>query len=149
MTVLTEKPHIVFSNFLYFVCDLFLSIACRISMHSTLGVITSHPVSSPWLHLSSLHLFSMCFFFPFPLISCVHPSLPSICLSVSLFVTHAHTSTQPNTTGQITQPYNYLLLSPLFFNKLSNRFNYYRQSLPFLCFPFSCVLHCISIIVKL
>lgn len=86
--------HFFFSNLLYFVYDLFLSIAYRFSMRSTLGVITSHPVSSPRLHLSFLHLFSMWFSF-FPLISCVHmKSLLSTCLSVSLFVslfTHKHT----------------------------------------------------------
>lgn len=52
----------LFWNLLYFVNDLFPSITCRISMHSPLRVITSHPVSSPWLHLSSLYLFSTWYF---------------------------------------------------------------------------------------
>lgn len=92
-------PYFFFSNLPYFVYDLFLSIAWFFSMHSTLGVITSHPVSSPGLHLSSLHLFSMWFSF-FPLISCAHlKSLLSTCLCVSLFVTDSHTSTHTNTVG--------------------------------------------------
>lgn len=61
-----NRPHAllrvchVFSPQMCFIpCDLFLSITYRISMHSTHWVITSHPVSSPWLQLSSLHLFSI------------------------------------------------------------------------------------------
>lgn len=93
-TVLTEKlcwPYFLFSNLCYFVYDLFPSITCRISMHSTLRVITSHPVSSPWLHLSSLHLFFNVIFSFSPLISCAHlKSLLSTRLSVCLAVTNTH-----------------------------------------------------------
>lgn len=85
-------PPFLFSNSLYFVYDLFLSITCEISMHSTLRVITSHPVSSPWLHLSSLYLFSM-WYFPSHLLLVV--PIWSLCwapvfLSSSLSLAHTH-----------------------------------------------------------
>ena len=92
-------PHLLFSNLLYFVYDLFSSLASRIRMHSALGVITSHPVSSPWLHLSSLHLFSMWYFLSHLLL--VVP-IWSLCwvpvfLSPSLSDTHKHTHTHTHT----------------------------------------------------
>lgn len=59
----------------------FLSLA---GMHSTLGVITSHPVSSPWLHLSSLHLFSMWCFSPLSSLLLVVPIWSFCWVHVSL-----------------------------------------------------------------
>lgn len=52
------------SNLLYFVGDLFLPAAHGIGMHSALGVITSHLVSSLWLHLSSIYFQCDIFFLP-------------------------------------------------------------------------------------
>lgn len=99
-TVPIENPHTLFSDLLYFVYDLFASIACRISMHSTLGVITSHPVSSPWLHLSSFHLFSMWYFLSHLLLVVPIWSLLSSSLSASLSV-RAHMLT----LWRVTRPH--------------------------------------------